>query len=404
MDFTFEKNKLKSILGDSLYKDLKRFELIVAGGTITSLFTNNEINDIDVYGRCNEDVVGFMTEVVEDGSWIVSHTHKATQFSYNSLPVQLIHYQYFNRVEDIFDSFDFTVCMGAFDFKTEEFILHPDFLKHNSQRILKFNPNTSFPIISALRVQKYENKGYKISKPEFIRIALACMNLNITSYEELKDHLGGLYGVNYDKLFEDVKEEEFDLQIAMDKIADIVKSDEYFITPEPLTISIEDVLEEIDKSERVYFELRNKTYRVTKHGIITEVGTDRKADRTISLEAAIPFDKVYKFVKKNGDIYSSFHDSNFEYVIGEESVAKGELRRSGWCTSGGKLYFNLKDEIKKSSFFDRKGGVLIEAEFNVEDLVDIESDSAITVTRAKTIREVPEGEWKQWFLDSVNMK
>ncbi|RKJ72186.1 hypothetical protein D7X33_21755, partial [Butyricicoccus sp. 1XD8-22] len=96
MDFTFEKNKLKNHLGKHLYNDLKRYNLIIAGGTITSLFTNNEINDIDVYARCNDDIVDFMTEVIDNNHWIISHTKKATQFNYkDGLPVQLIHYQYF---------------------------------------------------------------------------------------------------------------------------------------------------------------------------------------------------------------------------------------------------------------------------------------------------------------------
>jgi hypothetical protein len=399
VDFTFEKNKLKSIIGDTLYKQFQKYNLIVAGGTITSLFTNNEVNDIDVYGRCNDDILDFATEAIEDGGWIVSHTNKATQFTYGrDLPVQLIHYQYFNNPNDIFDSFDFTVCMGAFDFKTEEFILHPDFLKHNSQRILKFNSGTSFPIVSALRVQKYENKGYKISKPEYIRIVMSCMNLNIKSYDDLKEHLGGMYGINYDKLFEDVAEEEFDLQIAIDKIANITLSEDYFKMPDPLNISLDEVLEEIDKSERVCFDHRDKTYRITKNGIISEIILKKDTDKAILIEKAIPFNKIYKFVKKDGESYRSFHDNKFVYTIGEEVKAQGELRFSGWSTSGGKLYFNLKDEIKSSSYYDRTGSVLIEAEFDPNDLVDIESDdSVITVTKVVPIREVPVEEWKQWI-------
>src|SRR5690606_3144507 len=76
---------------------------------------------------------------------------------------QLMWFKYFNTAQDIFNSFDFTVCMGAFDFETEEFIFHPDFFKHNSQRYLKFNTGTDFPVMSLLRVDKYRQKGYDIS-------------------------------------------------------------------------------------------------------------------------------------------------------------------------------------------------------------------------------------------------
>jgi hypothetical protein len=195
MEFQFEKNKLYAYLGEDLVKVLKHHKGFIAGGTITSLFCNREINDVDVYFRDEESILGFLNEVWSGGRHVVSHTKKATQLMYDDINLQVIHFQYFNRSEEIFNTFDFTTCMGCYDFDTEHFTLHPDFLKHNSQRILKFNSETAFPIVSLLRVQKYEKKGYSISKPEFIRIILTCMNLAIESYDELKEQLGGMYGI-----------------------------------------------------------------------------------------------------------------------------------------------------------------------------------------------------------------
>ncbi|MEC1259989.1 hypothetical protein P9D34_05915 [Bacillus swezeyi] len=51
MGYQFEKNKLYAYLGKDLVKSLKKFEVIVAGGAITSLFNNKAINDIDLYFR-----------------------------------------------------------------------------------------------------------------------------------------------------------------------------------------------------------------------------------------------------------------------------------------------------------------------------------------------------------------
>lgn len=396
IDTTFEKNKLKSLLSKQLYNLLKKHELIIAGGTITSLFTGNEINDLDIYGRCNSDVYSFAKSAIEDGSWVISHTHKATMFNYKDSPVplQLIHYQCFKDIDELFNSFDFTVCMGAYDFKTEEFIFHPDFLKHNSQRILKFNSGTDFPIVSALRAQKYEDKGYKISKTEFIRAIMTCMNLDINSYEELKEHLGGLYGISFDRLFEDVEDEEFDMQTAINKLSDITKEEDYFTVPDLLDISIEEVLEDIDKSQKVCFEHRDEMYRLMGNREIVKMASKQEPDSIITVDEAIKFDKLYKFVKKtsNGE-YRSFYENSFEYPIGETVEAKEALSQWG----GGKLYFNLKEDIKSSTYFDSRDAVLIEVGFNVEDLVDIETDNSITVTRCKMLREVPEDEWKQWI-------
>ena len=138
LNLQFEKNKLHAYLGD-LTETLKKHKVFIAGGTITSLFNNQEINDIDLYFRSEESVMKFISDIWEDQIWIASHTKKATQFTYpignKSINIQAIHFKYFGTPEDIFDTFDFTVCMGAFDFEKEEFVLHNDFLKHNSQRI-----------------------------------------------------------------------------------------------------------------------------------------------------------------------------------------------------------------------------------------------------------------------------
>lgn len=54
MSYQFEKNKLYAYLGEELVEALKRNEAIIAGGAITSLFNNKEINDVDIYFRSDK--------------------------------------------------------------------------------------------------------------------------------------------------------------------------------------------------------------------------------------------------------------------------------------------------------------------------------------------------------------
>lgn len=263
MEYQFEKNKLYAYLGKELQVILKQYECFVAGGTITSLFCNREINDIDIYFRDERSMIQFLHEVWEENEWIINQTKKAILLKYKEVEIQLIHFDYFNSAEEIFNTYDFTSCMGAFDFKTETFTLHNDFMKHNAQRLLKFNSGTAFPIVSLLRVQKYQEKGYTISKPEFIRIVLSCMKLEINSYDELKNHLGGMYGINYDKLFEDIKDEEFSLEKAIDIIANISLHEDYFTEPTPVQFSdIDDIVDNITKRPIKYFEINGNLYKI----------------------------------------------------------------------------------------------------------------------------------------------
>lgn len=394
MSYEFEKNKLYAYLGEDLVDLFKKYQLIIAGGTITSLLTNSDINDIDVYARNEEDAIKFIEEVWKSQIYIVSNTKKALQFfykdkkTYKEINVQLIHFKYFTSPQDIFGTFDYTACMGAFDFKDEEFHLHNDFLKHNSQRILKFNSDTAFPIVSMLRVQKYEGKGYKISKPEFIRVILTCMNLNVNTYEELKDQLGGMYGINYDKLFEDIDDEEFNLTTAINKIANIALDDDYFKEPVRIEFdNLEDITDTIRKTKFDYIEYVGTYYRIDGNKLrktkVIEHGN--KVDGTEFFDGF----KIYKFVVKKGDQYSSNYESSFKYHIGEVVVAKSD----GWMD--GQLYFSYKEHIKDTNLSSRRDTVLIEATMKPEDFTY--SDGKVILTKkAYIVREVPELEWKEW--------
>jgi len=105
VDARFEKNKLKDYLGVSLYNTLKKYNVIIAGGMITSLFTGRDINDVDVYFRNKEDLAAFISELY--GHYIASHTKKATMFivknkkNETDINVQAIHFRYFKSPQEI---------------------------------------------------------------------------------------------------------------------------------------------------------------------------------------------------------------------------------------------------------------------------------------------------------------
>jgi hypothetical protein len=389
--YQFEKNKLYAYLGEELVISLKQHKAYIAGGTVTSLFCNREINDVDVYFRNEESICKFMSDIWHGGRYIVSHTKKATQLMYDDVNLQAIHFQYFTSPEEIFSTFDFTVCMGIFDFSTEQFILHPEFLKHNSQRILKFNSDTAYPIVSLLRVQKYEKKGYAISKPEFIRIILTCMNMDINTYEELKEQLGGMYGINYDKLFEDVKEDEFNLEAAIDKIENIALDEDYFKKPDPVEFNkLDDILDTIAKKPRKILEVNGKLYKIGYNGLLQSCGIKPEYVEMLDTEKFFNETKFYKFVRKADNRYFSYYDKNFEYIMGKEAIAKNDK----YGSHAGKLHFNEKSDIDSSTYSNETNKALIEVSVKPEDFVSV--GSHIMVTKCMVIREVPKEEYKKW--------
>ena len=389
MNYEFEKKKLKAYLGKDIYQALKENQCIIAGGMITSLFCNREINDVDVYFRDSESLEVFLTENIKNNQWILSKTDKALLVNWNKLKVQFIYFDTFDNAQDLFNTFDFTVCMGAFDFKTEEFILHNDFLKHNTQKILKFNSNTAYPMVSAFRIDKYKTKGYTISKDEFMRIMLTISLLNINTYEQFKEQVGGMYGINYDKHLKPEKDEEFDLINTIEKMSTLCLNDEYFNGDGMPDFIIEDfdiLIAEITNSKIKYFEYKNKLYKCGSSGI-SRISKDEIEKNSAIYERANLFgdiikdNKLYKFVMKKDNGYCSFYNPKFEYKINEDVVAENYMG----------LYCGLyQDRFSFSYAYDDKS-VLIELEVKEEDFIEIDTyNLSFKFKKVKFVKEIEE--------------
>jgi hypothetical protein len=397
MNYKIEKNKLYKYLGESLVNRLKLYKAFVAGGTITSLFCNRDINDIDIYFRSKEDAADFVSGIIEDREWVICYTNKAILFKYqNKTLCQAIYFNYFDSAEKIFDTFDFTVCMGAFDFEKEEFVLHEEFIKHNAQRILKFNENTAFPIISVLRIQKYRDKGYNISKSEYIKIILSCIILNINNYEELKEQTSGMYGESYDKVLKPQEGEEFNLKTIISKIDELAIADDCFSGLPTNRKTIEDIdnfIYEIFKIKIKVVKVKNNFYKYMYDDFkyISQENFDKNKEiyELVDLKEIIPYGtKFYKFVRKENNTYSSFYDYKFKYIIGEEISVDLKQDSSG-------IYCNLLEHINNSTYQNEKNKVVVELELlDYDDIIDLD---IFRLKRAKVSREVSEEEYEKYL-------
>jgi hypothetical protein len=265
---------------------LESYDAIIAGGAITSAFCNRDVNDLDIYLRSEDDFFGLITELYSESNFTLicaNMTNRSILFrdKETKQDVQLIVYKFFPTVEDIFNDYDFTVNMGALSTSDDQFHFHADFFKHNSQRYLQFHTGTTYPLISALRVQKYKDKGYTISKAQMLRLLLTISKLEINSWEDIKDHCGGFYGLNMDEVFPEDK--EFSLELAIETL-DQVFSDNQF-----------------------------KTY-------FTSIYETDIYDKYFSKYNDIRIDAnnlFFKNVRDDGnDVYSSPYKTTFKYIVG----------------------------------------------------------------------------------------
>lgn len=212
----------------------------VAGGAVTSVFTGAKINDVDLYFKSRRAFERAVYDAYEEGLWCVAASKRAVTFADQSNNIaQLMYFDFFPTAADIFKAFDFTVCMGAVDLDARSemktqwspagnsyiapvydhpdsgFVFHPDFLKHNSQRFLKFNAGTRYPLASSTRVLKYQQRGYTIGKGDMMKIALAVRGVKIDTWEDLKDQIGGAYG---DKVVLGNEDKPFSIEAAIDAL------------------------------------------------------------------------------------------------------------------------------------------------------------------------------------------
>lgn len=227
-EYPSELKKLKTFLTEDVWQLFEEAGVIIAGGAITSIFTNSDVNDIDVYFRSEKQLVNTVASIygddilsdnlfdIAEGYSMIYNGYSQRTLMFKNMDtdqeVQFMTFKYFKDADEIFDTFDYTCCMGAYDFKAGGFVLHKDFLKHNAQKYLKFHPGTAYPIMSLMRVDKYRQKGYDISKSELLRVCATCMSLKIDSWEDLKEHVGGMYGYDLNDVFDEDREfslEEF---------------------------------------------------------------------------------------------------------------------------------------------------------------------------------------------------
>lgn len=195
----YSTNRLsKTYLDDSKY--LKN--CFLAGGAILSSITKQDLKDYDIYPKN----INGLFEAIDYGTsngTIVNLTNQAISFKLNNVKndkgerivMQVIVGNY-KTAQDIFNSFDFTVCMAAFDFETEEYTFHPDFWPDVASRVIRFNEGTKYPLNSLLRIKKYMAKGYTVSKSQLIKMALTIHKTSdqMRKWEDLETAIGGIYG------------------------------------------------------------------------------------------------------------------------------------------------------------------------------------------------------------------
>jgi len=173
----------------------------IAGGAVLSTMTKTSIADYDIYPKNENGMLTAFDACLSDG-YCVNITENAVTFKINQtneagerMICQVITFDTFKTHQQIFESFDFTVSMGAFDCDTKNYHFDKRFWPDIASKSLGFNPNTKYPLNSLLRLSKYKEKGFYFSKAELLKLGIAIIESGLpASWKELEDQIGGTYG------------------------------------------------------------------------------------------------------------------------------------------------------------------------------------------------------------------
>lgn len=345
----------------------------IAGGAVLSRVTKTEINDWDVYPKSKDAAVDTCIQLMSDGAYVVNVTDRAITFKHNNHTnlkgersiIQVMTFDSFDSPETIFDAFDFTVCMGAYDCDNKEYFFSDYFWPDVAGKTLRFNPNTKFPLASQIRVSKYREKGFFIGKGESAKIALAVSAKGIpSSWDELESQLGGVYGKSLKLQTEGV---EFSLDKAFEVLSDL-DSHVTMSNGEDFSWVSDQEIEALIKQEPVVlydgWQVQGET--VVKSSIdnrVAELGVDI-IDRPLD-ECPVRFVKAYKYVKPceggyQGAVYSGHHNG-----VVYKPFEKTSYERHPYLFS----------YIKPT---EHTSGIQCDVKIPIEDLVEVHYDKYVS--------------------------
>lgn len=373
----------------------------LAGGAVLSLITKTPINDYDIYPK-NENGLIRAIEEFKDRGTCVNITNKAATFILNDETdddgrrrlAQIILGSYFPTHDSIFEKFDFSVCMAAYDFDDKTFHTNEDTMIDIASRTLRFNHRTQYPLASLVRLKKYKAKGYNISKAELVKMALSVARAGMpTSWTELENTIGGIYGrsicLSKD---ENGNEIPFEFDTVIDRLSntdeanlDIIQDDGFFGS-----LSFDDLINMLTGDNNIYVISANKRY----YNMIT----DPDGFHTILSSAQ---DKILDYYNNMGN-KNVIHEKNktlFGYKV-LSANGSGELlpgivgAKNGITYAIGKateyekspyLYVFNNKEVAKKRLSNK--GKLYRVTFNSNDIMGVSSNE-IQVKRMTVLSEV----------------
>lgn len=378
-------------LPDWVATTLTKNKCYLSGGALTSIVTGKEVNDFDIYFPNRESLLAVVREFQGDNTHCCFISEKSITYAVTEggvpVTIQLIYYDFYKSAKAIWKHFDYSVNMATLDFHRGKLYTHKDFMLHNSQRYLDFNKNTKFPMISALRIQKYKDRGYHISRTQYMKIMMAVNKLKLNSWEDFSAAVGNLYGLNF------IKQEQLTGKFSLAKAFTIIEDTDF---------DGKSIAEYKFDPHTVDLVLAGETLKYSvlpDKQVITNHCNDQAADlikvgavkgKLVSVKDLLG-ERLYKWVKPT---LHSIYYGEFKYTIGEEAISAGKQRMFSKPKG---LYCNTAKDLLNNcgSYYEDK--VCLELDYKEEDIISVNSNE-IVVSKLLPTRVLTKEEFKTEIL------
>lgn len=179
---------------NSIYVMLRNAKAIVAGGAVRAVFAGEKISDYDVFVDSQQTVDALREGFCGDGCELFISPSAMTYSSPGETTIQVVTLPELVglNASQIIQTFDYSVCTGAYDFASEEFVLGDIFLEDVARRTMRYNIACGYPLCAMFRIRKYLEKGYKISGTEIVKVGLAINALRMETFADLRKQLMGI--------------------------------------------------------------------------------------------------------------------------------------------------------------------------------------------------------------------
>ncbi len=190
------KTKLKNKFGELLDifpKELKKeveASSFIAGGSIPSLFLNEEPNDYDIFFK-DQSTLNKVEKYLDSTDAL----EKLVLFKSPNAITLAGKYQLIKKIVGlpavVIKDFDFAHCSCYYEPSSDAIVVHELAFESMASRNLVY-VGSKYPFASLIRTKKFIKRGWNITAGQMLKLCLELQKVDLTNLEALKEQLMGV--------------------------------------------------------------------------------------------------------------------------------------------------------------------------------------------------------------------